>query len=115
MRGGITGPATPYSTLIPEPPPQVEMLKSGFSAAAASILFQLFAIQTSPVGSIDGSVRIGCMLPCDPDSAGRCANCQHPKDASPLDRVPAQANAAENDDLVHCGFSTGMAEETQLN
>src|SRR5208337_4250128 len=49
-------------TVKPEPPPHVEVGREGFGPAAASRLFQLFATQTLPAGSIDASVTIW-MLP----------------------------------------------------
>src|SRR6516225_7626590 len=45
-------------TVKPEPPPQVEVGPAGLGWAAASRLFQLFATQTLPAGSIDTSVTI---------------------------------------------------------
>src|SRR5262249_57697386 len=49
-------------TVKPDPPPQVEVGPAGLGPAAASTLFQLFAAQTLPAGSIDTSVTIW-MLP----------------------------------------------------
>src|SRR5271166_3495484 len=49
-------------TLKPDPPPQVEVLRIGSGEATASRLFQLFATQALPAGSITTSVRI-CILP----------------------------------------------------
>jgi hypothetical protein len=49
-------------TVKPDPPPQVEVGRDGFSLEAASRLFQLFAAQTLPAGSMDTSVIIW-MLP----------------------------------------------------
>src|SRR5215472_7625427 len=49
-------------TVIPDPPPQVEVGRDGSVPAAASSLFQLFAAQTLPAGSINTSVTIW-MLP----------------------------------------------------
>src|SRR5215471_15527645 len=49
-------------TVKPDPPPQVEVGRDGSGPAAASSLFQLFATQTLPAGSIDTSVTIW-MLP----------------------------------------------------
>src|SRR5208283_3598195 len=62
MRGGFTGAATPYITVKPDPPPQVEVGRVGVGLNAASRRFQLFAAQTLPAGSIDTSVIIW-MLP----------------------------------------------------
>src|SRR5208283_2748880 len=62
MRGGFTGAATPYITVKPDPPPQVEVGTVGVGLNAASRRFQLFAAQTLPAGSIDTSVIIW-MLP----------------------------------------------------
>src|SRR5271165_1183108 len=45
-------------TLKPDPPPQVEVLRIGSGEATASRLFQLFATQALPAGSITTSVRI---------------------------------------------------------
>src|SRR5271165_7145487 len=49
-------------TLKPDPPPQVEVLRIGSGEATALRLFQLFATQALPAGSITASVRI-CILP----------------------------------------------------
>src|ERR1700678_1193568 len=49
-------------TVKPDPPPQVEVGRDGFGLAAASRLFQLFATQTLPAGSMETSVTIW-MLP----------------------------------------------------
>src|SRR6516225_3576452 len=49
-------------TVKPDPPPQVEVGPAGLGPAAASRLFQLFAAQTLPAGSMDTSVTIW-MLP----------------------------------------------------
>src|SRR5271165_6096680 len=49
-------------TVMPDPPPQVEVGRDGSAPAAASRLFQLFAAQTLPAGSMDASVTIW-MLP----------------------------------------------------
>src|SRR5215813_12231688 len=49
-------------TVKPDPPPHVEVGRAGSGPAAASRLFQLFAAQTLPAGSIDTSVTIW-MLP----------------------------------------------------
>src|SRR5262249_62316594 len=45
-------------TVKPDPPPQVEVGPAGLGPAAASRLFQLFAAQTLPAGSMDTSVTI---------------------------------------------------------
>src|SRR5579864_3457785 len=45
-------------TVKPDPPPQVEVGRDGFSPAAASRLFQLFAAQTLPAESTATSVII---------------------------------------------------------
>src|SRR6516162_5968557 len=45
-------------TVKPDPPPQVEVGRAGLGPAAASSLFQLFATQTLPAGSMDTSVTI---------------------------------------------------------
>ena len=52
----------PCAAAAPGPPPQDEVRRIGFSPAAASRLFQLFAAQTLPAGSMDTSVIIW-MLP----------------------------------------------------
>src|SRR5208283_4545456 len=49
-------------TVKPDPPPQVDVGRDGLGEVAASRLFQLFAAQTLPAGSIDTSVIIW-MLP----------------------------------------------------
>ena len=54
MRGGFTGAATPKITVKPDPPPQVEVGRDGFSPAAASRLFQLFDPHVA--GRINGHV-----------------------------------------------------------
>src|SRR6516164_5363408 len=45
-------------TVKPDPPPQVEVGPAGLGPAAASSLFQLFAAQTLPAGSMDTSVTL---------------------------------------------------------
>src|SRR5215470_12206705 len=49
-------------TVKPDPPPQVEVGRDGSGDVAASMLFQLFATQRSPAGSIDPTVGIS-MVP----------------------------------------------------
>src|SRR5262249_61177610 len=50
-------------TVKPDPPPQVEVAGVGFGDVAASILFQLFATQRLPAGSIDPMVGIWMVPP----------------------------------------------------
>ena len=49
-------------TVMPDPPPQVEVRRTGSSATTGSMAFQLFAAQTLPAGSTATSVIIW-MLP----------------------------------------------------
>jgi hypothetical protein len=50
-------------TVKPDPPPQVEVGRDGSAEVAASTLFQLFATQTLPAGSIDAMVGIWMVPP----------------------------------------------------
>lgn len=58
IRGGITGAATPNMTVIPDPPPQVDVGLKGSADVAATGSFQLFAAHTFPAASTETSVNI---------------------------------------------------------